>query len=64
MTKNYIANEQEFKNYMLGVEQDLREEINSTPMTTDEDRVYELYIKFINFIHSISTTTEKKGDKQ
>ena len=61
MTKNYIANEQEFKNYMLGVEQDLREEINSTPMTTDEDRGYELYTKFINFIHSISTT-KKKGD--
>ncbi len=60
MSKNYIANEQEFKNYMLGVAKDLQENINSTPMTTDEDRAYELYTKFISFINSISTTTERK----
>ena len=43
MMNNYITNEQEFKNYMLGVEQDLREEINSTPMTTDEDTIANIY---------------------
>lgn len=60
MSKNYIANEQEFKNYMLCVEKELREIINSTPMTTEEDEVYELHMKFISFINSISTTTERK----
>lgn len=60
MSKNYIANEQEFKNYMLCVEKELREIINSTPMTTEEDEVYELYMRFISFINSISTTTERK----
>lgn len=60
MHKNYIANKQEFKNYMLGVAKDLQKEINSTPMTTEEDEVYELYTKFINFINSMSITTERK----
>lgn len=50
MSKNYISNKQEFKNYMLGVAKDLHEKINFTPMTDDEERVTELYTKFMNFV--------------
>ena len=51
MSKNYISNRQEFKNYMLGVAKDLHEKINFTPMTKDEERVTELYTEFMNFVY-------------
>lgn len=51
MAKNYIANKQEFKNYMLGVAKELHEKINFNPMTEDEKRVTELYTEFMNFIY-------------
>lgn len=50
MSKNYIANKQEFKNYMLGVAKELHEKINFNPMTEDEERVTELYTDFISFV--------------
>lgn len=51
MSKDYIRNRQEFKNYMLGVAKDLHEKINFTPMTKDEERVTQLYTEFMNFIY-------------
>lgn len=36
MSKDYIRNKQEFKNYMLGVLKDLHDIINFNPMTDDE----------------------------
>lgn len=51
MSKNYISNRQEFKNYMLGVAKDLYDKINFTPMTSDEERVTELYTEFMNFVY-------------
>lgn len=51
MSKNYISNRQEFKNYMLGVAKDLHNKINFTPMTSDEERVTELYTEFMNFVY-------------
>lgn len=51
MSKQYISNKQEFKNYMLGVAKDLHDKINFTPMTSDEERVTELYTEFMNFVY-------------
>ena len=51
MTKNYIRNKQEFKNYMLGVLKDLHDKINFTPMAIDEERVLELHNKLANFVY-------------
>ena len=51
MSKDYIKNKQEFKNYMLGVAKDLHDRINFTPMTSDEERVTELYTEFMNFVY-------------
>ena len=51
MSKDYIRNRQEFKNYMLGVAKDLHDKINFTPMTSDEERVTELYTEFMNFVY-------------
>ena len=51
MSKDYIRNKQEFKNYMLGVLKDLHDKINFTPMTIDEERVLELHNKLANFVY-------------
>ena len=50
MSKDYIRNKQEFKNYMLGVLKDLHDIINFNPMTDDEERVMELYGKLMDFV--------------
>ena len=50
MSKNYIRNKQEFKNYMLGVLKDLHDIINFNPMTDDEERVMKLYCDLMNFV--------------
>lgn len=50
MSKNYIKNKQQFKNYMLGVLKDLHDIINFNPMTDDEERVMELYGRLMDFI--------------
>lgn len=51
MSKDYIRNKQEFKNYMLGVLKDLHDKINFTPMAIDEERVLELHNKLANFVY-------------
>lgn len=50
MSKDYIRNKQEFKNYMLGVLKDLHDIINFNPMTDDEERVMESYGKLMDFV--------------
>lgn len=51
MSKGYIRNRQEFKNYMLGVLKDLHDIINFNPMTDDEERVMKLYGDLMNFVY-------------
>lgn len=50
MSKDYIKNKQEFKNYMFGVLKDLHDIINFNPMTKDEERVTQLYGDLMNFV--------------
>ena len=60
MSKNYIANKREFRNYMLGVAKDLYDKVNFTPMNKDENEVNNLYMKLSSFIEnecSIDTPT-------
>ena len=50
MSKDYISNKREFRNFMLGVAKELYDKINFTPMDKDENDVYNLYIEFSKFV--------------
>lgn len=50
---SYIANKQEFKNYMLGVLKEMLPHLNDTPMNPDEETVIWLYYELIKFVGNI-----------
>ena len=56
MTKNYIETRQEFRNYMLGVINDLDKLIDSECFTEENEKVVELYDKLKDFVRDECTT--------